>query len=264
MANQQNQNGYPGRGDDRGYPGYPGDGGGGGGGGRSREDEEERAISVPPGEYPVRATQAKIGAAGTNTIQIGVRLRITEGPHKGKTITWYGSFTDDSEHITIRGMRALGFVGDDVYDHRSMLDPAAEVSATAVVEHERVQGGKNAGKMVAKVKWINGGEGGDIVMAKELSDGEAERFRQKMRGVLGRSGGAPQSGRGGNGNGNGWSQPGPQNRGGGNGGPPPDRNERRDAAPRDDRGAPPRDDRPPPGDNDGPPPWGGGRGGNRW
>lgn len=210
-----NPNDYP-RGNEQtggyGGGGYPQDNrpAAGGGGGRTREDEEARALSVPPGEYPVRAVGARIGAAGTNTIQIGIRLRITDGDHKGKTITWYGSFTDESEHITIRAMRALGHVGDDVYDHRAMLSDNADISATAVVEHETYQGKKRA-----KVNWINGGDGGAIVMSKELSEGEAQRFRERMRGSFQRSaggaGGPPPSG------GGGWQQPGPQTRTGSGG-----------------------------------------------
>lgn len=130
--------------------------------------------SVPEGNYPVKATKHKIGEAGTGNKQIGVRLIITDGALKGNaSLIWYGTFTDKSEDMTIRGMRALGFQGDDL----TKMDTLYDGEAIAVVEHERNQDGK----MIAKVKWLNGA---DIAMKKELDDNELAAFAKKMRGAL--------------------------------------------------------------------------------
>lgn len=136
----------------------------------------------PEGDFVVRPVKHKIGFAGTGTEQIGVRLQVMEGPQKGKYIVWYGSFTDASEDITIKAMRALGFEGDNIYDCSSMY-ANPEHTAIAVVAHEQNQNGK----LVSKVKWINGA---DVAMKEEMNDAELRSFAQRMRAKFARHGGA--------------------------------------------------------------------------
>lgn len=152
-----------------------------------RGNAPDEVPGIPAGDYPVRAVAHKFGGASTNTIQIGVRVKITEGPFSGQTALWYGSFGDNSDDITLRGMDALGFRGgDDIFDCRGFYDPKVQesVAAIAVIAHER---NPKSGRMVAKVKFINGG---DIVMSKELSKSDEDRFRSRMRATLARRGGS--------------------------------------------------------------------------
>lgn len=142
---------------------------------------------TPEAEYPVVAIKHRVGYAGTGTEQVGVRLRVTDGPLKGKYLLWYGTFTDNSEEITIRALRNLGFEGDDLYDQRewdAMYARAQE--ATAVVQHEVYKDKKRA-----KVAWINGG--GDVIMAREMNDHELRAFGARMRGAFKRHGGGRSS-----------------------------------------------------------------------
>lgn len=140
------------------------------------------------GTWPCRAVKHRFGEAGTQAIQIGVRVRFTGGKFQGRTCIWYSGFSDKGEDITLRGMEALGFRGgDDIFDCRGFYDPKvqAEIAdAEAVVTYER---NNRTGKMVNKVNFINGG---DIQMAKDLSSSDEQRFRSRMRSVLARRGGA--------------------------------------------------------------------------
>lgn len=227
---------YAGR-DDRGY-GDP----------RGADPEPEGAGPGPEGEFPIAAVKHAFGKAKTKTLQIGVRIMITEGEHKGKTALWYGAFTPDAEPLTLRGMKALGHIGDDIFDCRGFYNPdgsmKTQTAAIGVFKNSRDQ----QGRMRWRCEFINGG---DVVMAEELSANEAAAFRERMRAKLsGR--GAPSGG----------SQRGSA--------PPPPRDDRR-AAPRDDRQPPPRDDRQPARDDRRPPPpadgdmpWGNDRGNGRW
>lgn len=211
-----NRNPYPP--DDRGRPHHDGP-----------EDDDEL---LDEGEWPVMAVTHKIGFAGTNNEQIGVRCKFTEGPHKNKTLVWYGSFSDRALDITIRGLRALGMKGDDLRDLSGMYtDPGA---AIGVVQHDEYQGKKRA-----RIAFINGG---DVVMKQEMNAQELSAFAQRMRGAFARTGGGKPS----------TPAAGPSV-GNGRGAPPP-RDQQQSFGNR-------RDEPPPPSDDD--MPWnsrGGGRG----
>jgi hypothetical protein len=165
---------------------------------------------VPIGDVPVIAVNHKFGRASTGTRQIGVRCRITDGEHKGKTLLWYGSFTDNSIAITMRGMRALGHTGRVPSDCDGFYAPNV-TPAMAVVEHNP----DNDGKLRARIAFINGG---DIVMKQEMDANELAAFDREFAGYFARLGG-----------------------GGSSAAPPPAR-----AAAPPPRGQPPRDDRRPP------------------
>ncbi len=215
-----------GRNDDRGRSNGQGSGGG-------EKPRAEEAL-IPVGEYPVKCINHRIGQAGTKTEQIGVRLQIVDGEYKGKSMLWYGFFTDKAIETTIKAMRALGFTGNELKDCSSMYMG----TAMAVVEHETGEDGKTR----SRVRWINGA---DVMMKEAYEGNDLAAFSARMRGAFARMpGGAPAAA------------------------PQDDRGPSRDtrqSAPRDDRGngqqrsfaddrnGRGRDDRPPPRDDDRPP-----------
>lgn len=188
--------------------------------------ERERELR-PEGDYKVKCVAHKFGRAGTGTEQIGIRLAVVEGPHKGTHFIYYGFFTDNTIEHTIKAMRALGFTGDDVRDVRSMYTS----EAIAVVAHEA----DRDGKVRERVRWINGA---DVVMNDVMSPQELSGFAQRMRGAFARFPG-----------GGGVAQPPPQQGQQRSAAPPPQQQGRQQHAP------PPRQQQfgtPPPSDM----PWG--------
>lgn len=141
-----------------------------GGGQQSRSSRDDAPALLPEGDYKVKCVSHKIGRAGTDTLQIGVRLRILEGEYAGRFLTWYGFFTDKAEETTMKAMRALGFSGDDVRDCASMYTQ----EAIAVVQHELNQDNVT----IARVRWINGAE---VQMRDVLTGGDLDRVAQQLR-----------------------------------------------------------------------------------
>lgn len=155
---------------------YPGDRGGGdrgndrGGGGDKKKEFE----LYPEATYPVVAVGHRFGWTSNRNAQIGIRLRITDGPLKDKTLLYYGTFTDAAKEYTIKALRALGMYGDDVFKDISQIYNG--VVANAVYAHETFEGVKRG-----KVNWINGA---DVVMKDEMDENDLKTFAQRLRGDM--------------------------------------------------------------------------------
>lgn len=130
---------------------------------------------IPEADYKVKCVAHKFGRAGTGTEQIGVKLQITEGNHKGQYLTWYGFFTEAAIDTTIKSLRALGLRGDDLRNCSSMY----EGEAIAVVQHEVDRDNNKR----ARVRWINGA---DVAMNDVMNERELGAFASRMRGSMAR------------------------------------------------------------------------------
>lgn len=218
--------------DDRGRGSYPDDRSRRGGPPNGHDDRgapsdrgarDDDGPLMDEGDYPCVAVTHKWGYSSKGGEQVGVRVKLVDGPYKGRTLTWYGYFTDAATDIAIRGLRALGMTGDDVRDLSGMYRPDV-TPAIAVVQHDEYEGKKRA-----RVAFLNGS---DVAMKEEMTSTQLDAFAKRMRGAFQRAGGG------------GGSQP---RQAAGNG--------RRDDRGRqgsfgDDRGAPPPDDRDAPWDRD--------------
>lgn len=73
------------------------------------------SASVKLGRYPGRCTgerDVKFGRASTGTEQIGMLFEMTDGEHKGRTFTWYGSLGSEASVALVRGvLEACGWDG---------------------------------------------------------------------------------------------------------------------------------------------------------
>lgn len=148
---------------------------------RNQPQEDEKLRDE--GDYPVVAIAYKWGyAGGEKHEQIGLRLRITDGPSKGESLLYYGGFHPNSEEFTIKALKALG-IWDKIWDApNGSLEGGSP--AIAVVKHEQYQG-----KTRAKVQWINGA---DVVMKDEMNPNDLAKFAHRMRGNIQRHGGGGQ------------------------------------------------------------------------
>lgn len=223
---------------------------------RSRDNNASASAEPPAGNYPVRTISHNYGKAGTGTHQIGCMLTIVEGPFAGRAYPWYGSFTADATPITMRGMRALGFEGDDLVDCSGMYKP--DVKAIGVLEVDQDRDGNPR----RRFSFVNGF---GVAMKETLQGGDLAAFAKQMRGTIARLGGAggndrpaaPSSGGSGYYEGGGGRQPPPA------GATPPPREDERQRSFNgggDPTRSPDRREVPPPSDGDAPP-WGGSRGG---
>ena len=125
------------------------------------------------GDYRARAAKAALGLSSNGNEQVGVEFELLDLP--GQKITWYGSFaSDEAFDITVRGLRAAGFRGNDLADLSSLNDGSAP-EVILVVVHETYQG-----KTRAKVKFIN--STGGLAMKNQLTPEQAEAFAKRMKG----------------------------------------------------------------------------------
>lgn len=124
------------------------------------------------GTFKARGIEGALGYTSGGNEQVAVRLRIVEGDEAGHEITWHGYFTEKTTERTLESLRHLGWKGDDLFD-LSGID-ANDVSI--VVEEEEYDG-----KLQSKVRWINAA--GGLAMKERMSEGDAKRFAQRMKGA---------------------------------------------------------------------------------
>jgi hypothetical protein len=134
---------------------------------RGDRNQGDRDRELPSGRLPAKLITYDIGRASTGTEQIGVLFELTEEPWKGQQITWYGTFTDESLPITMRGLKELGWQGQQVTTLRQDLKPGTPVQL--VIEIESYQN-----KRRPKVKFIN--RRGLVRMDRALTKDERADF----------------------------------------------------------------------------------------
>lgn len=118
--------------------------------------------------------------------QVYVRFVITEGGEPediGQSVAWFGSFSGKAAEYTIKGLRAMGLVGDDLADAvNQVLDNEVSINVGAS-EFE--------GKVSYKVNFVNELQSGGIRqenrMQGEALKGFAAIMREKMRAIPGKA-----------------------------------------------------------------------------
>lgn len=140
-------------------------------------DEQTQPL-IAAGQWKARPTAAALGTtekSGSETVAVG--FVIDEGPSQGRSITWYGYFTDKTEERTIESLRYCGWHGDMINDLIEIgQDP--EVRVYLAIEHEPDQ----EGVIRARVRWVNAG--GGVALKNRMDPGAALSFAQRMRGKI--------------------------------------------------------------------------------
>lgn len=71
--------------------------------------------NIDTNRYIAQAVSFQLYDAEDNKApQIGVELRVTEGPSAGKTIYWYGSLHENSQEYTAKSLRDMGWSCNDI------------------------------------------------------------------------------------------------------------------------------------------------------
>lgn len=130
---------------------------------------------IDRGDYRAKAVEAVLGKSSKKgTPQVAVKFELLDLP--GQSITWFGYLSDAAFDITMRGLDACGFKGNDLADLSSITgEDAPEV--VLVVDHEEYEG-----KWSARVKFINAAGGPALQGA--LSPDEARLFAAKLKGKV--------------------------------------------------------------------------------
>lgn len=99
------------------------------------------------GRKLARAREWALGRAGTGSEQIGILFALTELAHAGRTIMWWGHFTEDTLEHTLKALRACGWQGDDL----TKLDALGVNEVSLVIEQET----DRDGVLRDRVRWVN-------------------------------------------------------------------------------------------------------------
>lgn len=126
------------------------------------------------GTYRARAAEGALGLTQAGKEQVAVKFDLLDFP--GKTITWFGYFTDATTNSTFRALRTAGWKGADLSDLSDLSNPEGP-EVYLVIEHETYKD-----KKVAKVRWVN--SAGGLALKNAMVPDQAKAFAARMRDQL--------------------------------------------------------------------------------
>lgn len=128
---------------------------------------------LDPGKYRARAIEGAIGETSTEKEQVTVLFELLDVP--GKTITWYGYWTEATWERTIEALRTMGWTGSDIDDLSELSDPSMP-EVYLVIDQEP----NEKGVLREKVKWVNKSAGG-LAMKTALEPTKARAFAERVK-----------------------------------------------------------------------------------
>lgn len=193
------------------------------GGPRDNEQTDAARELLPPGNYKARADKSSVrfGAAQSGNEQVAVTFDILDAKADGyqQRITWIGTLAAGALDITLDGLMASGWTGDNLMT----LDGVGDVECSLKVKHEDDQSGVPR----ARVAFVNRAGGAfkfktelDANAVASLSDRLAGPIMAARQRAAGKGGADPSSGpaRAPAGGGYGGGAPPARRQGGGGGG----------------------------------------------
>jgi hypothetical protein len=137
-----------------------------------------QAQRIPAGRYICRARPESLifGAASTNAPQVAIELDIMNEGFEGETIGWYGVLTGGATEITLRELRAAGWLGQDFNDPHGL----GSVEVEAVIKYEPKPGD---GKLRMKVELYPSG-GSRVKMEKPIQGAELRALSASLKGEI--------------------------------------------------------------------------------
>jgi hypothetical protein len=120
------------------------------------------------GTHKARAVEFDFDASNGKEC-IVVRFEFTDGPHKGKSIQWWGYFMDAAVQRTLDSLRHCGWTGETLGDMTGMGDAEVEL----VVEDQEYNG-----KVSSKVRWVN--RPARLMVKNAMSHEQMDAFSKRM------------------------------------------------------------------------------------
>lgn len=129
-----------------------------------------------PGDYPMRASEAELTETPDGKPQVYIRLQTVEAPQR--SISWYLGFgSEKAEEFTMKSLRSLGFVGNDLTKLSAEMLPN---TVEAHLENDTFKSKKSGeDKTELRVKWVNGPNDGP--RTKPLAPEKAMSFAERMK-----------------------------------------------------------------------------------
>ena len=121
------------------------------------------------GTHKAKVVDHEFGIANDKE-QVALMLQIVGGDHDGKSIAWFGYFSDKTAERTLESLRYCGWDTDDL----AQLDGIYKNEVEIVVEDEEYQG-----KWRSRVKWIN--RASKLSLKNTMDANALKAFSARMR-----------------------------------------------------------------------------------
>jgi len=134
---------------------------------------------VPEGTWRCKGVTGALGYTSQDGEQVGIDIMLMPDQHEdvdGRHLTWYGQFSEKAAQFTIKTLRTLGWVGDDLSD----LTGIDTNECDAVIAHEQ----DLQGEWRARIRFINPLGSGGVAMKSKMSSEQAKAFAERMRGQV--------------------------------------------------------------------------------
>jgi len=122
------------------------------------------------GTHRARAREWALGHSSNGNEQVAVLFEITQGECAGKSITWFGSFSDAAVDRTLDSLRHCGWNGDNFVELAGLDTNEVEI----VVQAEEYQG-----KVRDRVRWVN--RPSRLALREQMDPTKTSAFAAKMR-----------------------------------------------------------------------------------
>ena len=132
-------------------------------------------MSLKNGTYRARPLTAVLGFTQSGSPQIAVEFGIVDPP--GERIVWCGYFTDKTWERSEDALRHCGWMGNDIseFAYGNPLPAGFDREVELVVEEEL----NLNGQLVAKVRWVNSGQG--VALRNVMTTAQATTFAQELK-----------------------------------------------------------------------------------
>jgi hypothetical protein len=127
------------------------------------------------GSYEAVAVEAGLGKAGTGTIQLAIRFELTQAPHVGRSLTWYGPCTEAAIERTVESGSAAGWD----WGKRELMKSPPKVFLAVEVEERETESGTREQNRVA---FVNARPA--LHIKNPLDDQTAERLSKAALNIL--------------------------------------------------------------------------------
>jgi len=136
---------------------------------------------VPEGRYDATVTETGLGKSGGGNEQVAIRVKINDPATPdltGRTMVYYGSFSDAAMDITLGALEACGWdPALAAFDDLRTGDCVKGNPVSIVVGHEDYEG-----TVRDRVKWIN--PRGGPMMKEELDDAGTVILGKKIEALM--------------------------------------------------------------------------------
>ena len=128
-------------------------------------------MNYSTGKFRAKAQTSELGYSTNGNEQVTVQFELLEGPDLGKTITWWGYFSEKTADRTLRALLDSGWDGKDV----SVLDGLGSKDVRLTIGNDTYNG-----ETRQRVQWVNPLTGPKT--KTPMADTDRASFAEKMKG----------------------------------------------------------------------------------